>query len=137
MVRYVGLTFVLCLFAFGGTFAQDLGPNIRARPTTPAPTACTKAGSFTSGRTPTEEVTWEDGLDINRGGRLRRLLGREPHRRTPRRSVFIVHKGDEKDPGPDMFLMLDEMGNESLADFGERHDLYGETRKARARPKAT
>jgi pullulanase-type alpha-1,6-glucosidase len=58
-----------------------------------------------------EQVTWQDGLDI--AGEtdvgvfwdVRLAEGAE-------RLGFIVHRGDDKDPGPDMFLTLSEMGNE-------------------------
>ena len=59
-----------------------------------------------------ESVTWEDGLDI--AGEddygvywdVRLTEGAE-------RLGFIVHKGDQKDPGPDMFLNINELGNEA------------------------
>ncbi len=38
---------------------------------------------------------------------------------------FIVHKGDQKDPGPDMFLMLDEQGSEVWVVSG-RDQLFTE-----------
>ena len=75
-----------------------------------------------------EEVTWQDGLEI--AGTtdfgvywdVRLTDGAE-------RLGFIVHRGDEKDPGPDQFLIVSEMGNEvwllsgSTEIFVERPEL--------------
>ena len=59
----------------------------------------------------TDEVSWENGLDI---------AGEDDYgvywdvnlSEDASRVGFIVHRGDEKDPGPDMFLVLGTHGRE-------------------------
>ena len=69
----------------------------------------------------TEEVTWEDSLEPSGTGDYGVYwdVGLQPDGQTLN---FIVHKGDEKDPGPDMSLALDE-GREVWARFGQRDAL--------------
>lgn len=72
----------------------------------------------------TEEVTWEDGLELS---------GQDDYgvywdvnlKEGAEKLGFIVHKGDEKDPGPDMFLLLGEQGNEIWLVSGDSN-LYQE-----------
>ena len=109
MVRYVGLTFVLC-FAFGGTFAQDLGPNT-ARVHYTRPDGVYEGWKLHVWEDTTEEVTWEDGLDVS-GEDDYGVYWDVSLTDDAQTLGFIVHKGDEKDPGPDMFLTLSEMGRE-------------------------
>ena len=88
-----------------------------------------------------EQVTWEEGLPPTGavpGGLYWdvRLSG------DPQRLGFIVHRGDEKDPGPDIFVDLAELGNEvwlvsgSATVYTTRPDLArvggGDLRAARA-----
>ncbi|MDF1522024.1 MAG: pullulanase-type alpha-1,6-glucosidase, partial [Trueperaceae bacterium] len=75
-----------------------------------------------------ETVTWVDGLpitgfdDLGAYWDVRLTDGAA-------RLGFIVHRGDEKDPGPDQFLEFDVLGNEAwvvsgnTTVFGERPDL--------------
>ena len=56
-------------------------------------------------------VSWDDGLDpagIDEDGAYWDV----PLADGAQRVGFIVHKGDLKDPGPDMFLVLDRHGRE-------------------------
>ena len=55
----------------------------------------------------TEEVTWEDSLEPSGSDDYGVYwdVGLQPNAQTLN---FIIHKGDEKDPGPDMSLALDE-----------------------------
>jgi pullulanase len=59
----------------------------------------------------TDEVSWQDGLEIA-GETDYGVYWTVNLREDARRVGFIVHRGDEKDPGPDMFLELAELGNE-------------------------
>ncbi|MBA2667334.1 MAG: pullulanase-type alpha-1,6-glucosidase, partial [Trueperaceae bacterium] len=56
-------------------------------------------------------VTWEAGLDVT-GMTDYGAFWDVPLLPEAERVGFIVHRGDEKDPGPDMFLELDVHGNE-------------------------
>ena len=58
-----------------------------------------------------EEVSWQDGLDQT-GLTDYGVYWDVALKENAQKLGFIVHKGDEKDPGPDMFLDLAEMGNE-------------------------
>src|SRR5690554_5858516 len=93
-----------------------------------------------------EQVTWEDGLPPTGeipGGLYWDVRLTEDAERLG----FVVHRGDEKDPGPDMFVELPEFMNElggsevwlvtgSAQLFGQRPDLAGsgggDLRSARA-----
>ena len=55
----------------------------------------------------TAQVTWQDGLPVS-GRSSYGVYWDVPLAPDARRVGFIVHKGDEKDPGPDMFLELEE-----------------------------
>jgi pullulanase-type alpha-1,6-glucosidase len=59
----------------------------------------------------TESVTWEDGLDIAAETDYG-VYWDVALTDGARRVGFIVHRGDDKDPGPDMFLNLEQHGNE-------------------------
>lgn len=59
----------------------------------------------------TDRVTWQDGLDIT-GESDYGVYWDVNLKDDARRVGFIVHTGDNKDPGPDMFLRLDEHGRE-------------------------
>ncbi len=58
-----------------------------------------------------EETTWEEGLEPA-GQDDYGVYWNVPLADAAERLNFIVHRGDEKDPGPDMSLSLSEMGNE-------------------------
>jgi pullulanase len=58
-----------------------------------------------------EEVTWEDGLEIT-GETDYGVYWDVGLAEGAERVGFIVHMGDLKDPGPDMFLVLAEHGSE-------------------------
>jgi pullulanase len=58
-----------------------------------------------------EQVTWAQGLPIS-GESDYGVYWELRLRENARRVGFIVHRGDEKDPGPDMFLELETHGNE-------------------------
>lgn len=87
----------------------------------------------------TAQVTWERGLEID-GRSEAGVFWDVPLAEGARRIGFIVHKGDEKDPGPDMFLDL-SLGNEvwvlsgSATVFREQPDVRaggGDLRSQRA-----
>ncbi len=58
-----------------------------------------------------ESVTWQDGLPPS-GTTSDGIYWEVRLSDDAERVGFIVHRGDEKDPGPDMFLELDEHGQE-------------------------
>jgi pullulanase len=58
-----------------------------------------------------DSVSWEDGLDIA-GESDYGVFWNITLQPDAQKIGFIIHKGDEKDPGPDMFLELATMGNE-------------------------
>ncbi len=58
-----------------------------------------------------EETTWENGLEPA-GQDSYGVYWDVALADDAERLGFIVHRGDEKDPGPDLFLELDAMGNE-------------------------
>ena len=109
MSRYVKPAFVLCLLALGGTFAQLAENTARIH--------YTRSDGVYEGwklhvwEDTTEEVTWENGLDITGEDDFGVYwdVGLTDDAQT---LGFIIHRGDEKDPGPDMFLTPGEMGYE-------------------------
>ncbi|MFO8150778.1 MAG: pullulanase-type alpha-1,6-glucosidase [Trueperaceae bacterium] len=58
-----------------------------------------------------EQVTWQDGLPVT-GTSDYGVYWDVRLAEGAARVGFIVHRGDEKDPGPDMFLRLDTHGRE-------------------------
>ena len=88
-----------------------------------------------------ERVTWEDGLAIS-GETDFGVYWDVALTEGAERLGFIVHRGDEKDPGPDQFLIVSDMGNEiwlisgSTALYSVRPDLRaagsGDLRRAQA-----
>jgi pullulanase len=88
-----------------------------------------------------ENVSWEDGLDIA-GESDYGVFWNIKLKPDAQKVGFIIHKGDEKDPGPDMFLDLASRGNEvwiiSGSDqiYSERPDIAtapsGDLSKAKA-----
>lgn len=88
-----------------------------------------------------ETVTWAAGLAIT-GTTGYGVYWDIKLKENAQKLGFIVHKGDEKDPGPDMFLELDSMGNEiwllsgSSSIFSQKPDIQaagsGDLRKAQA-----
>jgi pullulanase len=71
-----------------------------------------------------ETVSWQDGLDIA-GQTDYGVYWTVKLKENAKRVGFIVHKGDEKDPGADMFLELDTMGNEVWLISGS-DDIYSQ-----------
>lgn len=88
-----------------------------------------------------DSVSWEDGLDIA-GESDYGVFWTIALKPDAQKVGFIIHKGDEKDPGPDMFLELATMGNEvwiisgSDTIYTERPDIAtapsGDLSKAKA-----
>ena len=110
MFRFVKLLSALWLLALGGAFAQDLAENT-ARIHYTRPDGVYDAWKLHVWEDTTETVTWGNGLDVTGEDDYGVYwdVGLTDDAQT---LGFIVHKGDEKDPGPDMFLMPGEMGNE-------------------------
>ena len=81
----------------------------------------------------TASVTWADGLDP--AGRTDfGVYWTIPLEEAAERVGFIVHRGDEKDPGPDMFLELATTGREAWVVSGSTsiHAERPDTRRASA-----
>ncbi len=110
MFRFVKLLSVLWLVALGGAFAQDLAENT-ARIHYTRPDGVYDGWKLHVWEDTTETVTWENGLDVTGEDDYGVYwdVGLTDDAQT---LGFIVHKGDEKDPGPDMFLTPGEMGYE-------------------------
>lgn len=109
--------FLLVLFCFTLSFAQDLPENV-------ARIHYQRLGGAYDGfklhvwENTTDEVTWDNGLDI---------VGQDDYgvywdvnlAENAERVGFIIHKGDEKDPGPDMFLVISQHGREVWIKSGD------------------
>jgi pullulanase len=132
--------FLLVFFCFALSLAQDLPENI-ARIHYQRPDGAYDGFNLHVWEDTTDEVTWESGLEI--AGEDDYGVYWDVNLAEGAEQVgFIIHKGDEKDPGPDMFLELATMGSEvwivsgSDTIYTERPDIAtapsGDLSKAKA-----
>ena len=110
--RLAALAAVVALAALAGAAsAQDELPDGVARIHYQRPDAAYEGWELHVWEDTVESVTWADGLDVtgvdDYGAYwdVRLADGAQ-------RLGFIVHRGDEKDPGPDMFLITSQHGHE-------------------------
>lgn len=119
MQKFLSLLIVFC-FTLGliqTSFAQDLPENV-ARIHYQRPDANYEGFKLHVWEDTSDEVTWDNGLDI---------AGEDDYgvyydvnlAEGAERVSFIIHKGDEKDPGPDMFLVLSQHGREVWIKSGD------------------
>lgn len=110
------LLLLLCYVLSLVVFAQDL-PEAVARIHYHRADAAYEGFELHVWEDTTDEVSWDDGLDIagfDDYGAYFDINLKEDAARVG----FIVHKGDEKDPGPDMFLLLSKHGREVWLESG-------------------
>ncbi len=111
MTRKICQRFVVVLLALLQTLSWAQIPEDTARIHYQRPDGVYENWELHVWEDTTESVTWADGLKI---------AGFDDYgaywdvglKENAQRVGFIVHKGDEKDPGPDMFLVLGQHGNE-------------------------
>jgi pullulanase len=119
MQKSLSLLIIFC-FTLGlihTSFAQDL-PQNTARIHYQRPDGNYEGFNLHVWEDTTEEVTWEDGLDIT-GEDDYGVYWDVNLAEGAERVGFIIHKGDEKDPGPDMFLVVSQHGNEVWIKSGD------------------
>jgi pullulanase len=115
--RYNALLCLLFLFLGAFSFAQDLPENV-ARIHYQRPDGAYDGFKLHVWENTTDEVTWDAGLEI---------AGEDDYgvywdvnlAENAERVGFIIHKGDEKDPGPDMFLVIAQHGREVWIKSGD------------------
>jgi pullulanase len=111
------LGFLLFLLVATFSFAQDLPENV-ARIHYQRPDGAYDGFKLHVWENTTDEVTWDKGLDT---------AGEDDYgvywdvnlAQGAQKVGFIIHKGDEKDPGADMFLVLSQHGREVWIKSGD------------------
>jgi pullulanase len=113
--------FLLLLFistlAYTTSFAQDLPENV-ARIHYQRPNGNYDGFKLHVWENTTDEVTWDKGLDIT-GEDDYGVYWDVNLAEGAQKVGFIIHKGEEKDPGPDMFLVLSQHGREVWIKSGD------------------